>query len=391
MHRTIVVGRGLIGSAAARHLSAAHDGVCLIGPSEPPDRATHQGVFASHYDEGRMTRVCDADEVWALTAARSIARYRDIEAASGIEFYTNTGYLGLGDVTSEAMLHSESQGRALGADVERLDEGAIRAGFRFLEVPANAIGLHERSTAGHISPRSMVAAQTEAARRQGAVIVDQQVSAIRRVPAGVEVETADGELHHAERVLVATGAFTDACALVPIHLDLRVFGRTVVLARTDDAVLADLADMPTMGHSGTGAYILPPIRYPDGRAYVKIGIGRPTDHRLVGLDSFATWFKGPGSEANRREFRAFITDLIPPLAACTEWHTDTCAVAQTVTGRPHIDFVDDGHIAVAVGGNGKGAKSSDDWGLAAATLVTGGPWDHPVPRDALALPTAEGV
>ena len=52
----IVVGAGMMGAAAARHLSVQTDGVALIGPDEPADRKTHQGVFSSHYDEARITR-----------------------------------------------------------------------------------------------------------------------------------------------------------------------------------------------------------------------------------------------------------------------------------------------------------------------------------------------
>ena len=39
MHRIIVIGRGLVGSAAGRHLSALTDGVAVLGPDEPADRA----------------------------------------------------------------------------------------------------------------------------------------------------------------------------------------------------------------------------------------------------------------------------------------------------------------------------------------------------------------
>ncbi|MEM1281723.1 MAG: FAD-dependent oxidoreductase, partial [Cyanobacteria bacterium P01_H01_bin.152] len=45
----IVVGRGLMGAAAARHLSSWGHRVALIGPDEPPNRKTHPGIFASHY------------------------------------------------------------------------------------------------------------------------------------------------------------------------------------------------------------------------------------------------------------------------------------------------------------------------------------------------------
>ena len=63
-------------------------------------------------------------------------------------------------------------------------------------------------------------------------------------------------------------------------------------------------------------------------------------------------------------------------------------MTQTPSGLPFIDFLDDGPIAVAVGGNGKAAKSADDWGLAAAMLLANGPWEHPVPRERLKLQRA---
>ena len=88
-----VVGRGLTGSAAARHLAEQMPGVVLIGPDEHADWQSHGGVFASHYDEGRITRTIDPDENWARFANRSIARYRDIEARSGVAFFGERGCL----------------------------------------------------------------------------------------------------------------------------------------------------------------------------------------------------------------------------------------------------------------------------------------------------------
>ena len=67
-----VIGRGLIGSAAARHLAEAGHRVVLIGPDEPTDRRTSLGPFCSHPDEGRITRVAGRTAVWSQPAARSI-------------------------------------------------------------------------------------------------------------------------------------------------------------------------------------------------------------------------------------------------------------------------------------------------------------------------------
>lgn len=35
MYKIAVIGRGLIGSAAGRHLSIISDGIAVIGPNEP--------------------------------------------------------------------------------------------------------------------------------------------------------------------------------------------------------------------------------------------------------------------------------------------------------------------------------------------------------------------
>ena len=89
--RVAVVGKGMIGSAAARHLAQQTDGVALIGPDEPPVRADHHDVFGSHYDEGRIYRVLDGDPIWARLAERSMRPYAEIEVASGIPFHERSG------------------------------------------------------------------------------------------------------------------------------------------------------------------------------------------------------------------------------------------------------------------------------------------------------------
>ena len=91
--RFIVIGCGMMGAAAARHLSERTDGVALIGPDEPQDYQAHQGVFASHYDEARITRRFDGDLLWATFASRSIEQYAEIEERSCIRFYNEAGCL----------------------------------------------------------------------------------------------------------------------------------------------------------------------------------------------------------------------------------------------------------------------------------------------------------
>ena len=381
MHRIIVVGRGMFGSAAARHLAKTIDGVALIGPGEPQNRATHEGVFASHYDEGRMTRIVDPHPAWSITAKRSIERYGELEKSSGIRFFTRSGYLGIGDPEAEYLERSEEVGRAHGARFTRLDAPGIRARFPFLSVADDTRGLEEVGTAGHISPRAFVRAQVAAARQLGVSVLDDEALEIRAASTRVEVSTKGSGTLRADRVLVAVGAFTNVSGLLPIQLDINVFARTVVLGRVGAQLMSELQPMPTIGHAQSGAYILPPIVYPDGNRYVKIGIGTPRDEQLFTRRDLTRWFKGVGSDDNFRDFRVFLRTLIPAVEHCRHWHTDSCVVAQTPTGLPYIDYVLDRKIAVAAGGNGKGAKSADDWGWLAARLMTDEDWDHPVKRE----------
>lgn len=384
MYRTVVIGRGLIGSAATRHLAEMSEGVACIGPDEPQDRTSHQGVFASHYDEGRMTRINDPEFEWAITAKRSIERYADIEARSGIKVFTPAGYLGIGSPATDYNARCAAVSGPLGARSERLSATEIAKRFAYLSVDEAADGLFETGTAGHISPRAMVAAESKLAKQAGAELIRSAATSIHLTRSGVEVECGDGQIVKAERALVATGAFTAACGLVPEELDFTVYGRTVVLARVEGLLLDKLKDMPTLIGAERGAYILPPIRYADGLSYLKMGIGTETDPRMRNLGQLQNWFKSAGSEDNRVEFMAFLKNLIPELEAVSHWHTDTCAATQTASKLPVIDFVEPGRLAVAVGGNGKGAKGADDWGWIAAQMLEGNGEASPVELSKLA-------
>lgn len=386
MHRIVVIGRGLIGSAATRHLAESTDGIVCVGPDEPKSRQEHNGVFASHYDEGRMTRRVDPVPEWSITAAHSIERYRDLENRSGIRFYSAVGYLGLDHPGSSYNADCAKIGETQGANVARLDATMIRSRHPYLCVPDDADGLVENSGAGYISPRRMVEAQTLLAEAAGAQCIRQAARAIRPLSAGVEVILDDGSSVTAEKALITTGAFTSACNLSPVDLGLTAIGRTTVLVRIEGEALDVLRDMPTMIDVRGSTYILPPILYPDGYHYLKIGGGRETDPSFSSLHDLQTWFKSRGTDTDRQELTGLLKGMFPVLKQCPVWHTDTCAVTYTASGLPIIDFAGHDRIAVAVGGCGKGAKGADEWGRLAADLIRGAAWSSDISRDRLALP-----
>ena len=59
----LVIGNGLIGSAATRYLGKSSNKIALLGTCEPINWSKHEGVFASHYDEGRITRIIDQNPI----------------------------------------------------------------------------------------------------------------------------------------------------------------------------------------------------------------------------------------------------------------------------------------------------------------------------------------
>ncbi len=386
--RVAVIGKGMIGSAAGRHLASQTDGVVLIGPDEPPVRADHHDVFGSHYDEGRIYRILDRDPIWARLAERSIARYPEIEAQSGIQFHSEVGMLAASVAGSAEFVEGYARtGDALGVRFDRLDAVGLAQRFPYLRFGPTGSGAFESQRAGHISPRRLVAAQTVAAERHGARIVREPVHSVTPVDEGVEITTSSGQIVRAERALVATGGFANIHAVLPRPLSIVVKGRTIVLAEVAGALLGRLRTMPSLIVDGTAPlvdpYILPPIQYPDGRWYIKLGTGE-LGRQLTTLDELGDWFRSPGADVDRELLTRTLGSLIPEIEGAPV-HTDTCVVTATASGYPYVDEVVEGRVYVAVGGNGKAAKSSDEIGRLAAELVRVGGWHDDLPAHAFGV------
>ena len=91
-----IIGAGLTGSAAAKYISETDTNTVLIGPSEPNDKKNHEGIYGSHYDEGRITRISDSHYGWSYLAKKSIENYDIISSESEINFYEEVGTLSIG-------------------------------------------------------------------------------------------------------------------------------------------------------------------------------------------------------------------------------------------------------------------------------------------------------
>lgn len=390
MFDVAVIGNGMMGAAAVRYLSAAGAKVIAIGPGEPADWQAHQGVFASHYDQARITRIIDPDPVWAQLAARSIDVYDEIEEASGIQFHTRSGGLRVSpDVTaSEDLLNQAEQiGKEVGPVYGRLQQTELAQRFPFLHFPKGTVALWERGGAGHINPRLLVQAQLRIAEQQGAIIVRETVTTFTKHQDRVELMTDAGVSYQARQVLMAAGGYTNH--LLECKLDLRPKAVTIVLAELDEAEVKRLQGLPTLiwrladRSLLASIYATPPVRYPDGKIYFKIGGTLKAPLYLHTPEEFRAWFHSAGNQDEGNALREVMLTLLPGLRV-ESYQTKPCVYTVTAHNRPYIDQIDE-RLFVATGGCGAAAKSSNEIGRVAALLVEKKRWAYDMGAEVFAV------
>lgn len=375
-----------MGSAASVHLSAKANNIAVIGPDEPQNRYRHEGVFGSHYDEGRITRMLDPNPVWAKLAQRAIQRYRDLEARSGQPFFGEVGHLYICDTVSsdDEAIAIQQNGTALGFAYETLTNPDLQRRFPYLGCLEGAVGMLQVEQAGHVSPRRLVAAQTNVAEQQGAHIIRETVTHVEPHHEAIQVKTVEGGQYEAKQILLATGGFSNCHALLPDKLEMRVKACTVLLAELDSETVNHLANMPSLICSrqsiGLDIYMLPPIRYPDGKQYLKLG-GGLTNHALDSLDALKQWYQSRGNPEDAAYLKTALARLMPNLNPIA-YHTDSCVVSDTAHGYVYADRLSsDPRIGLLAGGCGQSAKSAAEIGFMGAQMMLHDDWRYDIDHD----------
>lgn len=374
---TIVIGKGLVGAAAAKYLAATQPGVAVIGPDEPTDYATAT-VFASHYDQARVLRRIGRDAISTRLNADAAREYPAIQAETGIDFHGPVGSLYvIPDGTGEYLDSAPALSAQFGVPFTAYASGrALMDDFGALRFPASAQGVFEPAPAGFINPRALIQAQLALFQRRGGTALRETVVAVSHADGLFQVRTREGHRYAAPRVLVAAGSFINLCGLIPRPLSLVSKSEVVLLARVSAGQAATLAGLPSLRYNiddgeTEGIYLIQPVRYPDGAWYLKMGCNMPEDVFFERLADAQAWFQTGDSDRFIPRLARALRALLPELVV-EAYLTKRCVISRSAHGRPYIGETDRAGLFVAGGCNGNSAMSSDAIGSVAAHLMTQG-------------------
>jgi len=396
MYQVVVVGAGMIGSSTAKWAAGlekeAGGKVALVGGIEPVEKKEGD-LFGAWFDEGRITRLLDRKDSWRLLAEKSIARYRDIEEKSGIKFYHEVGFLSLIDDTfndTEGLENAMEAINKSGYNCDFVNVKSAQEKFPNLKLKEGLFGYYQPDNSGYVNPREMVKAQQAIAVAEGCEIINKSVEKIEKVHDTYILKLSDGTNVKASKVVLATGAYLNISKhlqdFFSNEVDLTLTTQTVAYLHISDKEAERLQDMPSIVTTYTsglldGTYILPPIRYPDGKIYLKLGHHDNFEGVVETAEDVFDWYRN--EQGNREaviELAKFLKDFIKDLEVL-EVSGGCCVTSKTPTKHaPFIEEVTEG-LFVAAGGCGYAAKSCDEIGRIAAVLVVEGRWDSAIEQE----------
>ena len=199
----VVVGSGMVGSAAAASLASHGRGpVALVGPVAQPST---EPPFSSHDDYSRVVSVVAAERDLELESARSMGEYRRLEEETGVTFYHETGYVKV-----------EPGGEPDSAQLASCRERWPFFAFGAVAGEQHAVQLLQEG-AGWIDPRAHVRAVRQRCDRLGVEMVPEIATALSRDDSSGrwQVTTAGGATLSSRRVALALGSFINLSGLLP--------------------------------------------------------------------------------------------------------------------------------------------------------------------------------
>jgi sarcosine oxidase len=175
----IVIGKGLIGSAAAKYLKQTFESVVIIGPDEPLNYNDAQ-VYASHYDQGRVQRIIGIDETWSRLNNESANQYQQLQNESGINFHFPVGCLYVSPFQKDNyLINAPNYARGVKNSPEFFDSAeSISNNVPHYVFPNGSHGMLEGAPSGHINPMLLLKAQLNVFVNAGGHSINDTVTAV---------------------------------------------------------------------------------------------------------------------------------------------------------------------------------------------------------------------
>lgn len=355
----IVIGVGAMGSAACHQL--ARRGMRVLG-LEQFDIPHANG--SSHGSSRVVRQAYHEHPDYVPLLKRAYELWRELEAVSGLDLLTITGFLHLGPSDADRLQRVETAAREHALPVECLTSHDVAARFPQFRLDDGMRGVWEPN-AGFVRPELAVCAQAVAALECGAVIQAREpVRSWRVGPAGHAVEvTTDRGTYRAEQVIICGGAWSGRLLdeRVPLVVTRQVLGWTWP-SEPGSFRLGRFPCWSLVRPDGTSHYGFPML--PDNPGFKTAHHWRAaaTDPDHVARHEL------PGDEADVRwPLERYLPSANGPLLALR-----TCLY----TNSPDGHFVVDRHpehpaVLLACGFSGHGFKFAPAIGEVLAELATG--------------------
>ncbi len=368
----VVVGAGLIGSAAARHLARRGRRVALVGP----EFGDTSRVFSSHHDQGRVCRTIDRVATWTAINATSLLGIEALEAEVGFSVRRPVGCLVVANDAGHAWFEAAPE---LEIDAE------LARGWPYQLPGAVRFGL-EGPPAGILLVPELLRAQSMALESAGGTRHPTTLAARTQGPQGHVLTLDDGPELRAPQVVLCPGAYVNAWLDDPLDVVLET--ETTLLVPVDDTDAVAFAGVPTLLWDGEGAgfsgpYVVPPLRFEDGGLWLKLGCDLDTDQRFLDPADVQRWFESGDSEAQRTTLVEVARTVVPGMPV-DGGVTRRCILTRTPHAHPMVGEVGEG-LFVGVGGHGWGAMASDGIGDLVARTVCGEAWPDDVSPETCAV------